>query len=538
MKKSIISLLLALLLALNVTAVYADSLPATDEELVQLASIKLNFSDLSSDEMFCVENDITLPAKFVEGDSVVYIDWRSSNPSLLKIVSDGDNYKGIVNIPYFGEGYQGVKLTATFYRGTAFSVKNFYLIMKEGNFDLPYSDKMIALRDKFRDEFLMYNSLYNLKTNLYIPTVEGASVRFVSEYPDVIEETISEDNTLKVHRRDDSDVDVNLNVVFETGNEMSQITFPLVVKAMTMEELKDIPRLDIENEFARIKKSVSLTSVVSDMSLKKAGSRGSIITWSSSNTDAVTAEGVITRGNSDERAVLTACATYKGYTYEDSFEVVVKAKYQDNTVISSGGSGSAYRPENNKNEDKDDEPITPKPDTTSHFKDVKSDFWAYDYIIALVNEGVVSGYSDNTFRPNSDVSREEFVKMLLLATDTYEEGFNSNFGDVPNDSWYYTYVSCAYDKGIVQGINEKYFGSGVKLSRQDAAVMICRALGIESKAIDESAFPDFAQISDYARSAVSTLYERGIVSGDEKGYFNPKNNITRAEVSKILDLIR
>lgn len=538
MKKNIISLLLAVLLMLNIIVVYADSSPVTDAEIVQLEAFKLNFSNLSGDDMLCVENDITLPAKVGEEGKFVYIDWRSSNSSLLKIVPDGDNYKGIVYTPHFGEGYHGVKLTATFYRGNAFLIKNFYLIMKEYDIDLPYSDIMSTLRDKFRDEFLMYNSLYNLKSNLYIPHVEDATLRFVSEYPDVIEETMTEDNMVKVHRSDNSDIEVNFNIIFERGNEISQITFPLVVKAMTMEELKDVPRLDIESEFEQIKKSISLTSVTSDMTLKKEGTRGSVITWTSSNTDAISSDGVIKRGASDKKAVLTAHAAYKGYTFEDSFEIVVKADYPENNVISSGGSGSSFRPENNSNDDKIDEPITPKPDTKPIFNDLKSDFWAYDYIIALVNEGVVSGYSDNTFRPNSDVSREEFVKMLLLATDTYEEGFNSNFGDVPNDSWYYTYVSCAYDKGIVQGINEKYFGSGVKLSRQDAAVMICRALGIENTAIDGNAFPDFAQISEYAQPAVSTLYERGIVSGDEKGFFNPKNNITRAEVSKILDLVR
>ena len=127
--------------------------------------------------------------------------------------------------------------------------------------------------------------------------------------------------------------------------------------------------------------------------------------------------------------------------------------------------------------------------------------------------------------------------MLLLASDNYSAGYDSEFSDVAEDSWYYTYVSCAYKKGIVQGIANDLFGSGISISRQDAAVMICRALGIETETVNETVFPDFDNISGYAQNAVCTLYESGVINGDDNGYFNPKNNITRAEVSKILSLV-
>ena len=63
------------------------------------------------------------------------------------------------------------------------------------------------------------------------------------------------------------------------------------------------------------------------------------------------------------------------------------------------------------------------------------------------------------------------------------------------------------------------------------------AAGIEAETVNETAFPDFENISAYAQNAVYTLYEMGVIDGDDEGYFNPKNHITRAEVSKILSLV-
>lgn len=499
------------------------------KEIVETAALYLPFSAISSDDSNFVENDLVLPGEGLYNTKII---WISDNPSLIRIVSDNNgNYIGEVNRTYFGEGNYGVRLTAVFYYDNEFFEKYFYLNVDEHSIGHILPEKLTILRDAYRDEFIKRNSIFNLKSDLILPQFDtDILIDYSSENTDFITNTGVVKRDLNYDRR------VEFTVTFTLSYFKTHLTIPLVVASYSNDEVEEIPELDLKNVLAQISREHNLNMLMDDISLKTVGDSGSVITWSTSDTSAMTNTGVITRGNEDKKVTLTATAEFKGHTYTESVDVVVR-RITQSTVSdrpdagdgggSSGGRGESFSPS---------EP--PVVNEKIYFTDLSSDHWAYENIMSLVDANVVSGYSDNSFKPDNAVTREEFVKMLLLATDNYKKGFNSNFGDVPKDSWYYTYVSCAYDKGIVQGTGEQYFGSGVKISRQDAAVMICRALGIESTAIDESAFPDFAQISVYAQSAVYTLYERGIVSGDGKGFFNPKNNITRAEVSKILDLVR
>lgn len=499
------------------------------KEIVETAALYLPFSAISTDDSNFVKNDLVLPGEGLYNTKII---WMSDNPSLIKIVSDDNgNYIGEVNRTYFGEGNYGVRLTSVFYYDNEFYEKYFYLNVDEQSIGYILPENLTTFRNNYRDEFIKNNNIFGLKSDLILPQFDSnISVDFTSGNTDFVTDTGVVKRDLNYDRK------VEFTITFTLGYFKTHLTLPLIVTSYSNDEVEEIPELDLKNVIAQISREHNLNMLMDNLSLKTVGSNGSVITWQSSDSSAMTNTGVITRGNEDKKVTLTAIAEFKGYTYTDTIDVVVRRNIVPTISDrpdagagggSSGGRGDSFSP-----------PEPPVVNEKIYFADLSSSHWAYDNIMNLVDTKVVSGYSDNTFKPDNAVSREEFVKMLLLATDNYEKGFNSAFGDVPNDSWYYTYVSCAYNKGIVQGISEQYFGSGVKISRQDAAVMICRALGIEAENVNETVFPDFEQVSEYAQSAVSTLYERGIVSGDEKGYFNPKNNITRAEVSKILDLIR
>lgn len=499
------------------------------KDLVETAALYLPFSTISSDDSNFITGDLFLPGEGLYGTKII---WLSDNSSLIRIESDNNgNYVGKVNRTFFGDGNYGVCLTAVFYYDNEFFEKHFYLNVDENSIGTILPATLTGVRDAYRDEFIKHNDIFDLKSDLILPNSDS---NILIEYSSGNTDYVTNEGVVK--RDLNYDRRVEFTITFTQAYLKTYLTIPLVVTSYSNDEVEEIPELDLKNIFAQISREHNLNMLMDNLSLKTVGSNGSVITWHSSDSTAMTNTGVITRGSADKKVTLTATAEFKGHTYTDTIDVVVRRNTEPTISDSpnagagsgsSGGRGESFSPS---------EP--PVVNEKIYFSDLSSDHWAYENIMSLVDANVVSGYNDNTFKPDNAVLREEFVKMLLLATDTYEKGFNSDFGDVPNDSWYYTYVSCAYDKGIVQGISEQYFGSGVKISRQDAAVMICRALGIEAENVNETVFPDFEQISDYARSAVSILYERGIVSGDEKGFFNPKNNITRAEVSKILDLIR
>ena len=168
------------------------------------------------------------------------------------------------------------------------------------------------------------------------------------------------------------------------------------------------------------------------------------------------------------------------------------------------------------------------------FDDMDSAIWASDAVNAMVEKGIINGDGNGHFRPNDTVTREEFVKMLVLASGLYNKNAKCNFSDVPSDAWYYSYVASAVSGGIVKGISDNEFGSGRTLTREDMAVMAYRiAPGILPNRADIT-FDDEDGISDYAKDAIHKLYRANYINGMGDGSFAPKGTATRAQAAQII----
>lgn len=162
--------------------------------------------------------------------------------------------------------------------------------------------------------------------------------------------------------------------------------------------------------------------------------------------------------------------------------------------------------------------------------------WAKSDVYALVKRGILRGYDDNTFRPNLTITRAEFATVLCKALELEPIAGGGTFTDTSNNEWYAPYIEALVKAGIVKGMSEDLFGATLYISREDAVTMIYRALqysGITLPSGTPKSFNDAGDIADYARAAVDTLSAAGIVVGSD-GNFYPDNNITRAEVVKII----
>lgn len=176
---------------------------------------------------------------------------------------------------------------------------------------------------------------------------------------------------------------------------------------------------------------------------------------------------------------------------------------------------------------------------TVTFDDISDVGWAKDAIIGLYNMGAVSGKENNKFYPNDNITREEFVKILMKVFDINLINEDIPFNDVDKGHWSYNYIRSAYLCGVVNGIDASTFGIGTNITRQDLCVMIYRAykLNAEDAQMQKNAevvFSDGNSISDYAIEAVDYFAAAGILNGDENGCFNPYNSATRAEAAKII----
>lgn len=176
---------------------------------------------------------------------------------------------------------------------------------------------------------------------------------------------------------------------------------------------------------------------------------------------------------------------------------------------------------------------------TEIFDDLNNVSWAKDEINWLYQKGIVHGRNEKKFDPDSAVTREEFVKILISALNyNINETENTGFADVDESKWYAPYISTAVKNNIVMGMTDEQFGVGERLTREDLCTIVYRVLTARGKAGKDSvaAFADEDSISEYAKEAVKILKNMGIVSGMEDGCFAPKQSCTRAQACKIIYL--
>ncbi|MEG2583758.1 MAG: S-layer homology domain-containing protein, partial [Oscillospiraceae bacterium] len=176
-----------------------------------------------------------------------------------------------------------------------------------------------------------------------------------------------------------------------------------------------------------------------------------------------------------------------------------------------------------------------------HFDDLESVVWAQESINVLYEKGIVNGVSDRRFEPNSDVKREEFIKMLALSTGIKEESeAEVPFSDVQLGEWYSEPIKVFQNAGIIAGKPDGSFGLGEAITREEMAVFVYRTfefLGIEMDISATEIFKDDETIEDFAKDGVYALKNLGIINGVGNDEYAPKNNCTRAESAKIIHSI-
>ena len=172
-----------------------------------------------------------------------------------------------------------------------------------------------------------------------------------------------------------------------------------------------------------------------------------------------------------------------------------------------------------------------------YFDDIDGVGWATEAITALADKGILNGKSKGIFKPNDNITREEFAKILVHAMGLEKSGYTkNNFRDVSSDAWYCGYVNIAFEQGILKGRLDGIFGTGDMITRQDIAVMVCNALKTKGVTLPESElfFDDKGEISDYAIQSVAALYKMNVVNGVSETVFDPCGKATRAQAAKIV----
>ena len=178
----------------------------------------------------------------------------------------------------------------------------------------------------------------------------------------------------------------------------------------------------------------------------------------------------------------------------------------------------------------------PGQDNKINFTDVGKDYWAYSQIESFVEKGYIDGYGDGTFRPQDPIKRNEFVKIFNRVFGLTEK--SGIVFDDTKDNWAKDEIDIAVTNGVAQGIGANKFEPEEYITREAAVKMLANYMKIEDKNHDKiKRFPDYNEISDWARDAFEGNFENGYIKGTDEGKLAPKNNITRAEVVTLLSRV-
>ncbi|MBR6915197.1 MAG: S-layer homology domain-containing protein [Clostridia bacterium] len=178
-------------------------------------------------------------------------------------------------------------------------------------------------------------------------------------------------------------------------------------------------------------------------------------------------------------------------------------------------------------------------DSAFPFTDVKEEAWYRPEIEFVWEKGLMEGVSATKFEPSSTMTRAMFVTILCRLSGD-ETSVTDRFSDVKPNAWYAPYVGWAAKTGLVLGYPDGTFRPGSNITRQEAAATLVRfteyaAMRLPGHAATSpQVFSDDEKIASWAAEYVDTLRKAGIFNGDANGRFNPSSNITRAEAATLL----
>lgn len=172
------------------------------------------------------------------------------------------------------------------------------------------------------------------------------------------------------------------------------------------------------------------------------------------------------------------------------------------------------------------------------FSDLAGFDWAKQAVEALASKGVTTGTSAVSFRPGLEVSRADYLVMLVKAL-----GLTANAGprfqDVTASDYYDEAVSIAKALGLAEGIDAQHFDPKAPITREDLMVLTARALQLSHRlngnrdTSNLDTFTDQSEVAAYAKASISALLQAGVVQGNGQG-LAPKAHTTRAEVAVII----
>jgi len=168
------------------------------------------------------------------------------------------------------------------------------------------------------------------------------------------------------------------------------------------------------------------------------------------------------------------------------------------------------------------------------FTDVQSSDYFYEAVRHLYCNGAISGYADGTFLPYNSATRGQLTKIVVLAKGwPIDVTDGPHFSDVLKSNPFYDYIETAYNHNIISGYTDGTFRWGNDITR----AQLCKVIVLAQQwPLVISKGPHFSDVplSNPFYDYIETAYHYSIVSGYSDGTFRPGNNATRGQISTIV----
>ncbi|HIK44024.1 MAG TPA: S-layer homology domain-containing protein [Leptolyngbyaceae cyanobacterium M65_K2018_010] len=181
-------------------------------------------------------------------------------------------------------------------------------------------------------------------------------------------------------------------------------------------------------------------------------------------------------------------------------------------------------------------PASPTVPLTSRFTDLQG-HWATPYIEALADRNLVKGFEDGTYRPNTTINRAQFAALVTASYGALPFVRAAvSFLDVPPSFWAARAIDLAQRRGFVSGYPDQTYRPNQPMTRVQAMVAVASGLGLPpAPASGLGVYGDRAQIPSYAIDALAAATQAGlIINHPDPGQLRPQEPMTRAEVAVLI----
>jgi Leucine-rich repeat (LRR) protein len=165
------------------------------------------------------------------------------------------------------------------------------------------------------------------------------------------------------------------------------------------------------------------------------------------------------------------------------------------------------------------------------FKDVSPNYTFYNEVLYLSSQEIIYGFSDGTFKPNDTVTRAQAAIMIGRALDLNGNQRDTTFRDVTSNVTGSGYIAAAVEKGIISGFSDGTYRPYQPVSRGQMAIFLNRAFTLSIG--QTNSFSDISS-NMAAYQSILNVSANGIASGYSDGTYRPDLAVTRGQFSAFM----